>query len=98
MSLKSLEFSSPVNQAKQAYNHVLKHGPDHDNKRLFFNLALFLFAFVVMLNMMIILLIYFCFLLDLLQPVLFSLYGNQCEPREEHLLLTMFQVGYRSYY
>ncbi|XP_073256680.1 uncharacterized protein [Porites lutea] len=30
---------------------------------------------------------------DLLQPVLFSLYGNQCEPREEHLLLTMFQLA-----
>lgn len=32
------------------------------------------------------------FFLDLLQPVLFSLYGNQYEAREEHLLLTMFQV------
>ena len=25
--------------------------------------------------------------------MLFSLYGNQYEAREEHLLLTMFQVG-----
>ena len=33
------------------------------------------------------------FLLDLLQPVLFSLYGNQYELREEYLLLTMFQVS-----
>lgn len=31
---------------------------------------------------------------DLLQPVLFSLYGNQYEAREEHLLLTMFQVAF----
>ncbi|KAJ7384205.1 hypothetical protein OS493_022833 [Desmophyllum pertusum] len=30
---------------------------------------------------------------DLLQPVLFSLYGNQYELREEHLLLTMFQLA-----
>ncbi|KAJ7384280.1 hypothetical protein OS493_022914 [Desmophyllum pertusum] len=30
---------------------------------------------------------------DLLQPVLFSLYGNQYELREEHLLLTMFSAG-----
>ncbi|XP_015748874.1 PREDICTED: GTPase-activating protein-like [Acropora digitifera] len=30
---------------------------------------------------------------DLLQPVLFSLYGNQYEAREEHLLLTMFQLA-----
>lgn len=29
----------------------------------------------------------------LLQTVMFSLYGNQYESREEHLLLTMFQVG-----
>ena len=72
--------------------------PDLDNKRLFFSSALFSCVFVVKVNVMITLLIYFCFFLDLLQPVLFSLYGNQCEPREEHLLLTMFQVGYQSYY
>lgn len=30
---------------------------------------------------------------DLLQPVLFSLYGNQYELREEHLLLTLFQLA-----
>lgn len=30
---------------------------------------------------------------DLLQPVLFSLYGNQYELREEYLLLTMFQLA-----
>jgi Ras GTPase-activating-like protein IQGAP2/3 len=30
----------------------------------------------------------------LLQTVMFTLYGNQYEQREEHLLLTMFQVGY----
>ncbi|KAL9964585.1 hypothetical protein ACROYT_G028242 [Oculina patagonica] len=30
---------------------------------------------------------------DLLQPALFSLYGNQYELREEHLLLTMFQLA-----
>ena len=29
---------------------------------------------------------------SLLQTVMFTLYGNQYEPREEHLLLTMFQV------
>jgi len=29
----------------------------------------------------------------LLQTVMFSLYGNQYESREEHLLLTMFQVS-----
>jgi len=29
----------------------------------------------------------------LLQTVMFTLYGNQYEQREEHLLLTMFQVG-----
>jgi Ras GTPase-activating-like protein IQGAP2/3 len=29
----------------------------------------------------------------LLQTVMFTLYGNQYESREEHLLLTMFQVG-----
>lgn len=28
----------------------------------------------------------------LLQTVMFTLYGNQYEGREEHLLLTMFQV------
>lgn len=28
----------------------------------------------------------------LLQTVMFTLYGNQYENREEHLLLTMFQV------
>jgi Ras GTPase-activating-like protein IQGAP2/3 len=27
-----------------------------------------------------------------LQTVMFTLYGNQYESREEHLLLTMFQV------
>lgn len=31
----------------------------------------------------------------LLQTVMFTLYGNQYENREEHLLLTMFQVGVR---
>jgi Ras GTPase-activating-like protein IQGAP2/3 len=30
----------------------------------------------------------------LLQTVMFTIYGNQYESREEHLLLTMFQVGY----
>lgn len=30
----------------------------------------------------------------LLQTVMFTLYGNQYESREEHLLLTMFQVRY----
>jgi Ras GTPase-activating-like protein IQGAP2/3 len=30
----------------------------------------------------------------LLQTVMFTLYGNQYESREEHLLLTMFQVGH----
>jgi len=29
----------------------------------------------------------------LLQTVMFTLYGNQYEQREEHLLLTMFQAG-----
>jgi Ras GTPase-activating-like protein IQGAP2/3 len=29
----------------------------------------------------------------LLQTVMFTIYGNQYESREEHLLLTMFQVG-----
>jgi len=29
---------------------------------------------------------------SLLQTVMFTLYGNQYESREEHLLLTMFQV------
>jgi hypothetical protein len=29
----------------------------------------------------------------LLQTVMFTLYGNQYESREEHLLLTMFQVN-----
>jgi Ras GTPase-activating-like protein IQGAP2/3 len=34
----------------------------------------------------------------LLQTVMFTLYGNQYESREEHLLLTMFQVcGYSSF-
>jgi Ras GTPase-activating-like protein IQGAP2/3 len=28
----------------------------------------------------------------LLQTVMFTIYGNQYESREEHLLLTMFQV------
>lgn len=31
----------------------------------------------------------------LLQTVMFTLYGNQYESREEHLLLTMFQVRHR---
>lgn len=30
---------------------------------------------------------------QLLQTVMFTIYGNQYESREEHLLLTMFQVG-----
>lgn len=30
----------------------------------------------------------------LLQTVMFTIYGNQYESREEHLLLTMFQVGW----
>ncbi len=29
---------------------------------------------------------------NLLQTVMFTIYGNQYESREEHLLLTMFQV------
>lgn len=29
----------------------------------------------------------------LLQTVMFTLYGNQYESREEHLLLTMFQAS-----
>ena len=32
----------------------------------------------------------------LLQTVMFTIYGNQYESREEHLLLTMFQVCYDS--
>lgn len=32
---------------------------------------------------------------SLLQTVMFTIYGNQYESREEHLLLTMFQVGCR---
>ncbi len=32
---------------------------------------------------------------SLLQTVMFTIYGNQYESREEHLLLTMFQVGLR---
>jgi Ras GTPase-activating-like protein IQGAP2/3 len=32
---------------------------------------------------------------SLLQTVMFTIYGNQYESREEHLLLTMFQVGSR---
>lgn len=32
----------------------------------------------------------------LLQTVMFTLYGNQYESREEHLLLTMFQVRFLS--
>nr|POE93666.1 gtpase-activating protein [Quercus suber] len=32
---------------------------------------------------------------QLLQTVMFTIYGNQYESREEHLLLTMFQVGLR---
>lgn len=31
---------------------------------------------------------------SLLQTVMFTIYGNQYESREEHLLLTMFQVGF----
>lgn len=31
---------------------------------------------------------------SLLQTVMFTIYGNQYESREEHLLLTMFQVRY----
>jgi len=30
---------------------------------------------------------------SLLQTVMFTIYGNQYESREEHLLLTMFQAG-----
>jgi Ras GTPase-activating-like protein IQGAP2/3 len=30
----------------------------------------------------------------LLQTVMFTIYGNQYESREEHLLLTMFQVEF----
>ena len=30
----------------------------------------------------------------LLQTVMFTIYGNQYESREEHLLLTMFQVNF----
>ena len=33
----------------------------------------------------------------LLQTVMFTIYGNQYESREEHLLLTMFQVKYVSH-
>jgi Ras GTPase-activating-like protein IQGAP2/3 len=33
---------------------------------------------------------------SLLQTVMFTIYGNQYESREEHLLLTMFQVRYRT--
>lgn len=33
---------------------------------------------------------------SLLQTVMFTIYGNQYESREEHLLLTMFQVGPKS--
>ena len=32
----------------------------------------------------------------LLQTVMFTLYGNQYESREEHLLLTMFQVRHQA--
>jgi Ras GTPase-activating-like protein IQGAP2/3 len=31
---------------------------------------------------------------SLLQTVMFTIYGNQYESREEHLLLTMFQVRF----
>lgn len=34
----------------------------------------------------------------LLQTVMFTLYGNQYESREEHLLLTMFQVCRRCHF
>jgi len=33
---------------------------------------------------------------SLLQTVMFTIYGNQYESREEHLLLTMFQVRRRT--
>jgi Ras GTPase-activating-like protein IQGAP2/3 len=33
---------------------------------------------------------------SLLQTVMFTIYGNQYESREEHLLLTMFQVSLSS--
>lgn len=33
---------------------------------------------------------------QLLQTVMFTIYGNQYESREEHLLLTMFQVSGRA--
>ncbi len=33
---------------------------------------------------------------SLLQTVMFTIYGNQYESREEHLLLTMFQVRARA--
>lgn len=33
---------------------------------------------------------------SLLQTVMFTIYGNQYESREEHLLLTMFQVYFKS--
>ena len=35
---------------------------------------------------------------NLLQTVMFTLYGNQYDNREEHLLLTMFQVYLKAYY
>ena len=34
---------------------------------------------------------------QLLQTVMFTIYGNQYDSREEHLLLTMFQVRERPY-
>jgi hypothetical protein len=34
---------------------------------------------------------------SLLQTVMFTIYGNQYESREEHLLLTMFQVSFSLY-
>jgi len=35
---------------------------------------------------------------QLLQTVMFTIYGNQYESREEHLLLTMFQVNHPHLY
>ena len=40
--------------------------------------------------------LFLCLIIGLLQTVMFTLYGNQYEDREEHLLLSMFEVG--SYY
>ena len=35
---------------------------------------------------------------SLLQTVMFTIYGNQYESREEHLLLTMFQVYIEAFF